>query len=501
MNSIALKDVLASPRLPSLPTVAVKLLRLVQDPDVTLNEVAETLTLDPVLAGKILRTANSPLYGQARTVSSLQAAVRLLGLRTVKALALGFSIVDDLKTPEQGGFDYTEFWDRSLYAANGARILAARRRTQEAEEAFLGGLLHEIGILACAAVLGTAYSEAYASLPNHARSELLAREREQFGFDHRDVAAGIARLWGLPLMLSACLEHSHDADAAPLESRALVQDVAIGALAATVFLANDKLAALEMYRGACSRSLGLETGEADEILRQMDVAKQTMRSLLEMPSTSTLSAGEILADANEALVQLSLQSESNTLQLERERQQLSAEARTDALTGLDNRREFDRALVRETHLARRHDYPVSIAICDLDHFKRVNDTFGHQAGDAVLRSIAEALRGCARIGDLVARYGGEEFVFIMPHASTAGAAALAERIRAEVENLRVVAGGSQIRVTISVGLATFDPAGGLEPGQVLAAADAALYRAKAEGRNRVCWAQNADYPKNHRPAV
>ena len=162
-------------------------------------------------------------------------------------------------------------------------------------------------------------------------------------------------------------------------------------------------------------------------------------------------------------------------------------ATTDPLTGLLNRRALVERLTTEMERALRYDTSVALLLVDLDHFKRVNDTHGHLAGDGVLRAVAELLREEARSSDLVARYGGEEFIVALPETDDAGAVTLAERMRERVAGhvFRAWEGDEALRVTASIGLATF-PAARIESVEDLfARADAALYRAKAEGRDRV----------------
>lgn len=161
------------------------------------------------------------------------------------------------------------------------------------------------------------------------------------------------------------------------------------------------------------------------------------------------------------------------------------QAKKDALTGLNNRGEFQRQLKAELERARRYGRSVSLLMLDVDHFKIVNDSYGHQAGDEVLRALASRLRIENRPVDGAARYGGEEFVVILPETAAEGAVALAERLRAAVAEAGVpIAGGRTIPVTVSIGVATF-PSDGGSGTALIAAADAALYAAKAGGRNRV----------------
>jgi diguanylate cyclase (GGDEF)-like protein len=160
--------------------------------------------------------------------------------------------------------------------------------------------------------------------------------------------------------------------------------------------------------------------------------------------------------------------------------ELSQQASTDSLTGLSNRLDFDRKLLLEIARAERYDTPLSLILFDVDHFKRVNDHFGHQTGDHVLVELSAIIKSRLRKTDFLARWGGEEFAIIAPHGEIAAAVTLAETLRQAVEQSDFADVGS---LTCSFGVAELDF--GDEPADLLARADAALYQAKQEGRNRV----------------
>ncbi|MDI6711193.1 MAG: diguanylate cyclase [Bacillota bacterium] len=179
-----------------------------------------------------------------------------------------------------------------------------------------------------------------------------------------------------------------------------------------------------------------------------------------------------------------LQSGRRVIELEREVRRLAA---TDFLTGLLNRRFFMDRLETEINRAARENINLSLVITDIDHFKRVNDTWGHQAGDLVLREFAACLTSLCRPYDFTGRYGGEEFIICLPRTDCDQAAAVAERMRAGIERLSVpLAAGACVSVTSSFGVASLAGPEAQDIDSLINQADKALYRAKAEGRNRVC---------------
>jgi diguanylate cyclase (GGDEF)-like protein len=161
-------------------------------------------------------------------------------------------------------------------------------------------------------------------------------------------------------------------------------------------------------------------------------------------------------------------------------------AMRDPLTRALNKRGFGESLVRECAFAVRHARPLSLLALDVDHFKRVNDTYGHPVGDYVLRRLVELIESVIRREDVLGRVGGEEFAILLRDIAPRGALDCAERIRAHVERSTFEAPGAVIPITISIGVATLEPATSLSPVGLFEAADRALYAAKHTGRNRVC---------------
>ncbi len=183
---------------------------------------------------------------------------------------------------------------------------------------------------------------------------------------------------------------------------------------------------------------------------------------------------EKLSDANKAL-----------LETNKELHQLSI---TDGLTGLLNRKHILDLLDREISRSRRYEHPVSVLMLDIDYFKKVNDTYGHQTGDTVMRRLAELFCDALREIDLVGRYGGEEFLILLPDSDAQSGVRTAERIRKMVQNQKIETSGEIVSITVCIGVSSY-PQYGQDADAVICAADAALYQAKSNGRNQVVLAE------------
>jgi diguanylate cyclase (GGDEF)-like protein len=216
--------------------------------------------------------------------------------------------------------------------------------------------------------------------------------------------------------------------------------------------------------------IGLEAGADDYLTKPFDAQELRMR----------LRAGRRILDLLDELVQA--------------REIMREQARKDSLTQLCTRATVLELLKHELDRAQRHsmdkDAPVSVVLADLDHFKHINDTYGHLAGDAVLREASRRMRDAIRPYDSIGRYGGEEFLLVLSDCDTSGATALAERLLQAVRQDTIVLAEGTVSVTLSAGVAT--SGSGQDPETLVGAADAALYRAKRSGRNRVEVATVAD---------
>jgi diguanylate cyclase (GGDEF)-like protein len=210
---------------------------------------------------------------------------------------------------------------------------------------------------------------------------------------------------------------------------------------------------------------GMEAGADDYITKPFDAQELKVR----------LRAGRRILDLQAELVAA--------------REALREQATHDPLTCLWNRSSIMDILTREMAKAEREGASVGVIMADLDHFKQINDTFGHQAGDAVLREAAKRMQASMRSYDAVGRYGGEEFLIVLPGSTHSSASHLAERLRTAISRQPIRLEQRSLAFTISLGISRSTPGEGMSPERVIRAADEALYRAKDLGRNRVEWAE------------
>ena len=192
-----------------------------------------------------------------------------------------------------------------------------------------------------------------------------------------------------------------------------------------------------------------------------------------------------LSDANRALVEVN--------------HKLRKMASTDSLTLLFNRRYFDQVVNRELARRNRYNLAISLVMLDIDNFKEINDTYGHDAGDQALKAIADIISSCARNSDIVARYGGEEFGVVLPQTEPANAVIFAERARTAIEqSVFNIKTGVEVNLTLSLGVAgASSKCGAIDPKELISAADKALYKAKTSGRNcYVCSTAFGDEPED-----
>ncbi len=492
MNSATLERVLAAPRIPSLPAVAMKVIELTENPNVSLKDIAQTIQNDQGLAAKVLKTVNSSFYGLTRKCSTINQAMVALGLNAVKSLALGFSLVSMIKEGEGEDFDYVDYWRRGVFSGVGARVLASRVKGVDPEEAFLGAILQDVGMVALFQALGDRYLEVIRATGGNHR-DLCKHEIRVLELQHTEIGAMLAQRWKLPESLVAPIRYHERPTAAPSGFSAHVHVVGLANIAADV-LNGGKGATLQQFYDRAEQWLGMSGPDADVALKKIGDGAHELASLLKVQIGPSVPAEDILAQASERLVQMSLQAETAAEELAKKNATLQREAVTDTLTGVANRRRFNEEVSAAFTHAKSSGGAMSVIFIDADKFKSVNDTYGHQAGDAVLVSLAGELADYFLMnGGLVCRYGGEEFAVVLSGIERAEAAKFAEEFRAaqaerDIDLSSAGASIPSIKVTVSMGVAGIDSTCSesfAHVEQLIRVADQAVYAAKGSGRNCV----------------
>ncbi|HWE03248.1 MAG TPA: HDOD domain-containing protein [Tepidisphaeraceae bacterium] len=492
MNEQLISRIRQCSTLPSLPAIAIQVLELAQKADVDIAEIARTISKDPALSTKILRTVNSSFYARSQHVSTISHALVILGLQSVKTLVLGFSLVSNLMGGKEKGFKHVDYWRRSIYSATAARTIGSKANLVQQEEAFLAALLKDIGMLVLDQVLGAEYGDVHNRAKTHC--ELSALEIQSLGSDHAEVGGYLAGSWKLPPVLTIPITYHHHPQNIPDQAlRKLVDVVFLASRCADIFVDANPGAAIADVRQLCQSQLSMQEADCDVMLNEIGERTKETASLFEIKIGASVTFESVLKKANETLVELTLQTQQQATELRAEattlaeqNQELKKQATTDVLTGLSNRAQFDSFLAAKFDESVRLSKPLSLLLMDVDKFKSVNDRHGHQSGDKVLQVLGKLLGTSARAQDLAARYGGEELCLILPGTGRATAAAIAESIRRSIAAKPITTGAIILPITVSIGVAIFEPNGPLRsPAHLLKAADLAVYNAKHSGRNCV----------------
>ncbi|MBX3382723.1 MAG: HDOD domain-containing protein [Phycisphaeraceae bacterium] len=483
-NTGTLERVMQCQTLPTLPGVAMRVLEITQDKNVSTQEIAATVQNDPALTARVLRTVNSSFYGLNKPCPSITRATGLLGITTVKSIVLGFSLVE---TSRRAGinqsFDMLAYWRRAVYSASGARLLALSTNACDPEEAFVGALVQDIGVLAFASTLRDEYDPVVSGENDHDKH--LAAEVECLGTDHCRAGAALAQRWRLPEPLFECIRWHHQPERCRPEYAALLRVVASAGYAAAFLADVAAKPLLDRFVVSMREWFGIEPGASRSLLAQINESAQSLAKSMDVKAGESADLSTIMAQAHAQLIE-------NQVEMQRETLELTRQTVTDALTGAYNRAHFDREVAQAFDRSNEERVPLAVLFCDADRFKSINDTHGHQAGDAVLKELASRLAGSLGKIGTVCRYGGEEFAVVVPGADAARALKVGEVARRLVCSAPfVVSSGTEqlsLAVTISVGVAAHHPGVGhtFESAAALVhAADECVYEAKNAGRNCV----------------
>ncbi len=490
-----LKDV---DRLPSLPMAAIEILQLTRGTEWSVDEISDAILSDPSLTARLLKVVNSPMYGVGMKVSSVNQAVALLGIRSITVMALSFSMVDMVQVSNDGDddcFDFDEYWKHSIMTAVAARQFATASVKNLRDDAFVAGLLADLGIMAAYRVAPELYKPVIIACAEAGCNSCVDIEKEILGVTHADITAFLLGTWGLPenLCESVAFHHKDGIDDVDPSNQKLAAILQAATLITELFCGDRGVANLEMIVDKCAIMCGIASEALEEILHDLEGSVAETASLLSVSIGETTSFEEVRTEATLRIAQLSVQSETalqdsnrQAVRLQEENRKILKAASTDGLTKIANRSAFDERLSEEIDNLQTNESSIGLIILDVDHFKKFNDTYGHQAGDAVLRVIGLRLSKVTHGNSFVARYGGEEFVILMTHKSEQDLEDMAEKIRLDIESQKLRYKGEVLAITASCGGAWFDHTTlVLSAEECIESADKALYLAKSNGRNRV----------------
>ncbi len=485
-------------KLPSPPVVAINILTAVSKEETTFEDLAEIIKADPALTVRILKIANSSLYGIPKKIDSLQQATSLLGINTIQNIALSFVIVEKFQDTPQGGFDLEHFWQRAVSTAVAAEVLA-KNSNFSSKNIFVTGLLQDIGTL----ILFLSDAVCFTSVLDEKRvndTSLCQAEKNAFGLDHTEIGAHLLESWNLPETIYEPIRYHHTENIPKSSHSDAAVILSHAGIIASIYHGNQSNRMSIKARETLKSIYNYDEEAAAELIDEIGEKSREMLTLFSLDPGEVKPFSQIMQEANDELHRLNFSYEQVVLELKQAKQsaeQMASELKLaniklrelafrDDLTGLYNHRFFQEMLTKEIERSIRYEHPLSLLFLDIDFFKSINDTYGHPIGDHVLRETSKKMLELIRKNDVVARYGGEEFAIIMPEVGKSGAKVLAQRLRRGIEQNIITIGNKEISITTSIGLASTDmPAMELSRTHLIAQSDAALYKAKRNGRNRV----------------
>lgn len=484
-------------KLPSPPAIAIRILEAVRKDEDSFSEIAEIIKSDPALTARILKLANSSLYGLSERIDSPSRAITVIGTQALKNIALSFVIIDGFQNVAQGSFDLDLFWRRAITAAVAAETVAERVGCKHGD-IFVASLLQDFGVLILFLANGPSYTEVLDNKRISGRS-LHEEETERFGFNHAEAGYRLFKSWNFPETICEVIgsHHNHQQETPSADATRILN---LADKISSIYHGTQSNRKSIEVRATLNEVYGLEGEQATRLIDTIGERALEVIRLFSIPSAAMKPFSQIMQEANDELGRLNYSYEQIVLELtqaKRNAEQLAIELKRandslreltlrDSLTNLYNHRYFQDVVESEIKKSIRYKHTLSLLFLDIDFFKRINDTYGHPVGDHVLKEISNLLIQLVRHCDIVARYGGEEFGIILPETGITGAKVLAHRLRRGIEQHKIMCLNTHISVTVSIGLASTE----MNPMEIsretlITRCDKALYAAKRNGRNRI----------------
>ncbi len=484
--------------LPSPPAIAVRILKAVQEGDSSLFDLEKIISADPALTGKLLKLANSAFYSLPQKVSNISRALSILGTNVIKNIALSFVITNELRGGKPSFFDFDYFWRRSVTTAVAAELISTLLQKNN-EDIFVTALLQDIGILTMYMSTGEEYANILNICQANGGTGLSEMERDKYQFDHQQLGHILLESWNIPQSVTIPMNYHHEPDCAPAKDQETAQVLCAASLLSAIYHSTESSVNVREFQNKMAEYFNIPPKQTKQLLDDVVPKSIDILQIFEIDPGEMKPFSQILQEANDELGKLNLSYEQLVLELKESKDKterfandlrkansrLEELAFRDGLTNLFNHRYFQEILGKEIARAKRYNHSLSLIMFDIDFFKKVNDTFGHPAGDQVLKDLAQFTTSAVRPSDIIARYGGEEFMIILPETNESGLKVFAERLRRFIASMTTVFNEAPIKITISSGATHFLP-GESEISQqdLIDTADRGLYLSKKNGRNR-----------------
>ncbi len=461
MNPI-LNKILACSDLPSLPAVALRVIELTSDVDVSLKELSRTIENDQGLSVKILKTVNSSFYGLRKRCGTIDKALVMLGLSPVKSLALGFSLVSSIDDPaEAGQFDYMAYWRRGLYSGIAGKITAEHVGFEFGDEVFLGGLLQDIGMIAMYRALGEQYLEVLKNTDNNHRG-LVKQELQLLDLQHPDVGAMLVQRWKLPEELSMQVKYHERPTATPSSCADHVRCVGLGNFVHDILTDEEPSAPLQSLYEKAKSWYDITPSAVDEIVEKASEAAREMGSLFNLDIGPYTDANAILAEAAKRSLAIIKESPSDTSVMSHTQEgSVLQGSDSDSLTGTLGPRGLDIAIREGFRLATENDEKLAIVQVVIDNFDSLNTEHGDAADVEAAMGVAGLLKQVFEgHGGVICRAAPNTFAIVLSGMGRLFATNLAEQFAKDLALAAKVwtapATDKPLRIFASIGIAALE---------------------------------------------
>ncbi|MBM4056541.1 MAG: GGDEF domain-containing protein [Planctomycetes bacterium] len=483
-----LKAVLESPSLPTLPTVAYKLISISSNEEIGMKDIADLISKDASLSAKVLKIANSALYNLPCKISTIHQAASRLGMNAIRNLTLSFSFLSVKAKNKKDVFNYEKYWERSLSNAVAAKLIMAEIAKSDWEEVFIAGLLQNIGELIIALSLPQQYEQVLLEASNSGK-DIVEIEQQIIGTDHACIGYEVAKSWGFPAQLLTPIQYHHCPEGykgSDKNLRLTVGVVYLSGIITNILYSKNPRKYHEKFLSESKVMFNFDDEIIDKILKFVAWETTQTARLFGFHMENSRSIEEILQEANVALSAINIAYDQKNRELEEKSKRLEELVHLDSLTELYNHGYFQSFLEKEINLAIRKNATLSLIMADVDSFKYFNDTYGHQAGDFILKELTRLMRKALRDYDMLARYGGEEFAIVLVETTGQEAQIVAEKLRESIAMHTFIDHNKKYTITLSFGVAEMKPVvDTFTKKDFIGFADKALFQSKEKGGNRV----------------